>query len=144
MKTIFPLLLCCLCMAMSACLGTNKTTSNKYVSAAPTTSDMELTTISTDPTYGFTEKNPIKVGGIMEGPTNEQNFLNALAGPNGEEIRYSRTGSCCAFKTPNGLMGGGMLDRYEVKWKGQKEPLYLFFNMYDFEALKAPMGFTIR
>ena len=56
-----------------------------------------LTEISTDKSYGFTEKNPVRVGGVdkLEGPLNERRFLNALAGPNGEKVSYYRLGSCC-------------------------------------------------
>ncbi|HEY6504654.1 MAG TPA: hypothetical protein VIZ28_11815 [Chitinophagaceae bacterium] len=105
-----------------------------------------LTEISDDDTYGYTEKNPVMVGGVKssEGPKNERRFLNALLGLNGESITYVRTGSCCPFDTPNGLMGGGLLDRYEVKYSGQDKPVYIYINMYDFGVLKAPKGFTIN
>lgn len=104
-----------------------------------------LSQISTDETYGYTEKNPIMVGGTKDsqGPLNERRFLNALAGPNGEYISYNRKGSCCQFKTENGFMGSGLLDMYEVTWKNQREPVILYINMYDAGDLKAPVGFTI-
>jgi hypothetical protein len=104
-----------------------------------------LAQVSDDETYGYTGKNPVMVGGVKtsEGPKNERRFLNALAGPNGEEITYTRTGSCCPFDSPNGFMGGGLLDRYEVRYKGLEKPVYIFINMYDFGVLKAPKGFTI-
>src|SRR5690554_85077 len=59
-----------------------------------------LTEISKDKTYGLSEKNPIRVGGVdkNEGPVNERRFLNALAGPNGEKISRSeerRVGKEC-------------------------------------------------
>lgn len=100
---------------------------------------------STDKTYGFTPDNPIRVGGAtqQEGPLNERRFLNALAGPNGEAIRYVRTGSCCHFKTKNGLMGTGLLDRYKIEWDGIQEPVYLYLNMYDAGELSVPVGFTL-
>lgn len=100
-----------------------------------------LDSISTDHTYGYTQENPIMVGG---GPSNERRFLNALLGPNGEGITYNRTGSCCVFDSPNGMMGGGLLDRYEVKIDGEAEPIFLYINMYDKGVLKAPTGFTFR
>jgi len=103
-----------------------------------------ITELSTDKTYG-TEKNPIKVGGDENsGPSNERRFLNALAGPNGEKISYTRKGSCCHFETPNGFMGGGLLDMYEITWPGQKKPVMLYINMYDPGELKCPVGFTLR
>lgn len=99
---------------------------------------------SDDPTYGYTENNPIKVGGAMqaEGPLNERRFLNALMGPNGEAITYSRIGSCCHFKTKNGIGGKtGLLDKYRVAYKGLEKETVLYINMYDAEELKIPIGF---
>jgi hypothetical protein len=106
----------------------------------------KLTEVSDDGSYGYTEKNPIKVGGAKksEGPLNERRFLNALQGPNGGRISYVRKGSCCTFETPNGIMGGGLLDVYEVKYDGLEKPIVLYINMYDYGILKAPKGFTYR
>jgi len=100
-----------------------------------------------DETYGFTQANPVCVGGVKssEGPLNERRFLNALLGPNGEELEYSRRGSCCPFSTPNGMINNsGMLDIYVVKYKGQEKAVNIFINMYDFGKLKAPKGFTFK
>ena len=106
-----------------------------------------LTEMAVDDAYGYDRADPVKVGGIKEnsGPLNERRFLNALLGPNGEEIEYSRTGSCCPFKTPNGAFENmGMLDRYKVYWKGSNDTLYIFLNMYDKGDLKIPVGLTAR
>lgn len=105
-----------------------------------------LTAVSTDPTYGLSEKNPVQVGGVDkdEGPLNEQRYLNALAGPNGERISYYRRGSCCAVKSKNGFMGMALLDNYKVSWEGSEDTVSIFINMYDYGELKAPVGFTIR
>ncbi len=100
--------------------------------------------ISTDSTYGYTQGNPIKVGGGDAGPLREREYLNNLKGPNGESINYTRKGSCCPFKTKNGFMGGGMLDIYIITWEKQKAPVTLYINMYDKDKLKAPVGFTTR
>lgn len=108
----------------------------------------KLTEISTDPTYGFSEKNPVQVGGVdkMEGPLNEIRYLNALAGPNGEEVYYYRSGSCCPIKSKNDPFGAGvvMLDNYLLTWEGAKDTVSIFINMYDYGELKAPVGFTIK
>lgn len=108
----------------------------------------ELTEISTDPTYGFSEKNPVQVGGVdkMEGPLNEIRYLNALAGPNGEDVYYYRLGSCCPIKSKNDPFGAGvvMLDNYLLTWEGAKDTVSIFINMYDYGELKAPVGFTIK
>lgn len=105
-----------------------------------------LTEITTDKTYGFTEKNPVQVGGVdkREGPLNERRFLNALAGPNGEKVIYYRLGSCCPFNTDKGFNGTGLLDNYKVTWEGSKDTVSIYINMYDYGQLKVPVGFTIR
>ncbi len=105
-----------------------------------------LTEISTDPTYGLSEKNPIEVGGVdkSEGPLNERRYLNAIAGPKGEKVSYYRAGSCCPVKSKNGFMGMAMLDNYRVTWEGSKDTVSIYINMYDYGVLKAPVGFTIK
>lgn len=99
---------------------------------------------TTDSTYGYTEENPVKVGGFNEksGPAKERAFLNALLGPDGQELTYKRLGSCCPFETPNGIAGYGLLDMYEIEYEGLKEPIILYLNMYDSEELYVPVGFT--
>lgn len=108
----------------------------------------ELTEISTDPTYGFSEKNPVQVGGVdkMEGPLNEIRYLNALAGPNGEDVYYYRLGSCCPIKSKNDPFGAGvvMLDNYLLTWEGAKDTVSIYINMYDYGELRALVGFTIK
>lgn len=102
--------------------------------------------VTSDNTYGYEQKNAIKVGGRNgSGPMNERRFLNALAGPNGEQITYRRRGSCCPFKTPNGMIDNtGMLDVYELTWEGQSKPVVLYLNMYDEGDLFIPVGFTAK
>ena len=81
----------------------------------------------------------------MEGSANERKFLNALAGPGGEGIKFVRLRSCCAFETENGFMCSSMLDVCEVTWEGQDKPFELSINMYDKDKkIKAPKGFKIR
>jgi len=108
----------------------------------------ELLEISNDSTYGYSEKNPIQVGGVdkQSGPLNERRFLNALAGPNGEEVIYYRSGSCCPIKSKNDPMGFGqvMLDNYQVTYKGSNDTVSIYINMYDYGTFKAPKGFTIK
>ena len=99
-----------------------------------------------DKAYGYTEKKPIMVGGgTTEGPKNERRFLNALAGPKGEQISYQRLGSCCHFYTKNGsYKNTGLLDMYEISYEGLETPIKLYINMYDSDVLKVPVGFTLK
>lgn len=102
--------------------------------------------ISTDDTYGYSPKNAVEVGGAKdsEGPLNERRYLNALTGPNGEEISYYRAGSCCPVDSENGYLGSAMLDNYRVTWEGSKDTVSIYINMYDSSPLKAPKGFKLR
>jgi len=89
--------------------------------------------ISTDKTYGFTQANPIRVGGDwLKGPARERAYLDNLKGPNGESIQYERLGSLEYSNT--------ILDEYQVTYGGKTIVLYL--DMYKFETLYAPNGLT--
>ena len=99
---------------------------------------------STDSTYGLTEKNPIKVGGGEGGPISERKYLNSLSGPNGETVTFDRIGSCCSFKSISSPMGGGLLDKYSVTYKGKKDTVVLYLNMYEKGKLMAPVGFKMK
>ena len=105
-----------------------------------------LTEAAADKSYGFSESNPIDVGGSVEsGAANQRRFLNALLGPNGEEIKYYRAGSCCPFKTPNAYINNiGLLDLYRISWDGSSDTLNLYLNLYDQGDLKIPVGLTAR
>lgn len=141
-----------LLILMNSCSSSKKNASSpnrSYSSQQATMLDdnsFKLTVVSDDDTYGYTQQNPIKVGGVKnnEGPLNERRFFNALLGPDGQKLTYVREGSCCPFKSRNGFMGSGMLDRYEVKYDGIEKPIIFYINMYDFGELKAPKGFTFR
>lgn len=71
---------------------------------------MKLSETSTDKKYGFqaNHKHSIKVGDIG----NEQAYLKALRGPNGEQVQFRRVSSCCAFKSKAAALGTGLLDKY--------------------------------
>lgn len=104
-----------------------------------------LTELASDSTYGYSQKNPIDVGGaITEGVLNQRRFLNALLGPDGEPVSYFRGGSCCHFKTPNGMNNTGLLDIYRVSYEGSKDTVTLYLNLYDEGDLFIPRGFTAK
>lgn len=103
--------------------------------------------LSEDKTYGYSMNNAIKVGMAdngNSGPSNERSYLNALLGPDGQQVKYKRLGGCCPVESKNGFMGQAMLDRYEVTYEGLEKPLILYINMYDPGKLYAPVGFTYR
>ncbi|SHM00531.1 hypothetical protein [Hymenobacter psychrotolerans] len=160
MKRIFYLLSLSAVLATPACKtakptsGTNEKPNitgstnlpqSYYDNARQTVAPASGLAVATDPEYGVTQQKPICVGGKTDsGARNQQRYLNALRGPGGEEISYRRRGSCCAFKTPNGIIGGmGMLDVYEVSWAGSAKPMLLYLNFYDDGPLLAPVGLTL-
>ena len=104
--------------------------------------------IETASDFGYSETNAIRVGGsdVMDGPKYQRAYLDQLTGPDGEELFYKRTGSCCHFETENGIMGSGMLDIYEVSYEGLEEPLILYLNMYDPHSGTpiAPQGLKLK
>jgi hypothetical protein len=99
-----------------------------------------------DATYGTTPEHPIKVGGgFNDGANHEEAYLNALRGPQGQPVTWKRLGTCCPFKTPNGIVGArGLLDRVELTYKGLDEPGIIYLNLYDREKPQAPRGFTLK
>lgn len=123
--------------------GDTRTKEVKYLDSQT----FQLTEPATDPDYGFARTKPVDVGGVPEnnGPVNERAFLNALLGPNGEEIGYYRSGSCCHFKTPHGFMNEtGLLDVYKVYVVGSTDTSLIYINMYDKGDLYIPKGFTAK
>lgn len=126
----------------NSAIGDTRTTKVSYIND----NTYLLTKYSRDSTYAYTAANAVKVGGAKDsnGPKNERRYLNALLGPNGEPTKYHRLGSCCNFKSPNGLFGGGVMDLYEVYWNGCKDTLNIYINMYDEGNLEIPVGLTAQ
>lgn len=105
-----------------------------------------ITTFSKDKKYGYDKDYPINIfyRGTKDDVINQQRFLNALAGPNGEAITFSKLESCCPFPSKNTEMGAGFLDVFEIKWDGQKKPILLYLNIYERGYLMVPMGLTLK
>jgi hypothetical protein len=131
--------------ASTAILASTSTPPGYYEKVQKTVAQAALSVGSKNASYGFTAESPIKVGGGMDGGVRgEQSYLNALRGPQGQAITYQRRGSCCPFKTLNGLLNNtGMLDAYSVTWEGNAKPLTLYINMYDKGDLFIPVGLTV-
>ncbi|WP_205431296.1 2-dehydro-3-deoxyphosphooctonate aldolase [Flavobacterium arcticum] len=111
-----------------------------FFSCASTTSSSSKVV---DDDYGYSENNPIKVGGPSNGPANERKYLYSLTGLNGEQVTFVRKGSCCHFESKNAF-GLGLLDVYEVQIKGDTVKKTLYLNMYDKDKLYAPKGFLMK
>jgi len=92
-----------------------------------------LCPVSSDPGFGYTKDNPIKVGGDdFGGPPRERAYLDNLAGPKGEKISYGRTGSMD--------YGDTILDVFVITGLGKKITLYI--DEYSYTEPQAPLGFT--
>lgn len=99
----------------------------------PVVESSTCTAIASDATYGYTKENPIKVGGDdFGGPPREREYLDNLAGPNGEKISYSRTGSI--------NFGNTILDAFVIR--GLSKEVTLYIDEYSFTEPQAPVGFT--
>jgi len=104
--------------------------------AAPRPGPEPLCAVSTDPAYGFSLTQPVQVGGgAMYAAARERRYLDALRGPRGDAVRYTRTGSTM----PPGV--DDPVDIYSVTYDGLAAPLTLYFDAYHFSEPKAPRGF---
>jgi len=105
-----------------------------------------ITEYSKDKKYGYNKDYPINIfyGDTRNETINQQRFLNALAGPNGEKITYTKMESCCPFPTKRSEMGAGLLDVYQLRWEGQRNPVTLYLNIYEKAVLMVPVGLTLK
>lgn len=114
-----------------------------------TISVTKLETISNDKTYGFSNKNPVKVGaGSNGGLENEQTYLDLLRDDSGHPISYVFKGKCCDYFSKKAQGGKGFLSQYEINYKlknGTSKITTIFLNQFEFEQPKVLLGFdTIR
>lgn len=146
-KSIVLLLL--ILVGSVSCVSTKSTLKNVNNSAPipklTTTNTFVITQYSKDPKYGYNPDYPINVfyKNTKDETINQQRYLNALTGPNGEKLFYKKTDICCPFPTKNSELGGGFLDIYEITWVGQKSPIKLYLNIYEKGELMVPMGFEL-
>lgn len=137
-------------LVLVSCISTKSTLKNVDNNAPspkllnPTT--FIITEFSKDKKYGYDSEYPINIfyGNTKNETINQQRFLNALAGPKGEKISYTKLESCCPFPTKRSEMGAGFLDVYELKWEGQKNPIILYLNIYEKGKLMVPIGLSLQ
>ena len=135
---------------ISSCVSTKSTLKNVDDNAPNLRLTSENTFVinqySKDKKYGYDEDYPINIfyKNSKEDFINQQRFLNALAGPNGEKITYKKIESCCPFPTKKSEMGAGFLDIYELTWEGQTAPIKLYLNIYEKGVLMVPVGLSLK
>lgn len=148
MKKLLSLLL--VIFMASACVSSKSTIKNIDDNAPiPKLSDENtfvLTAFSADKKYGYDPDYPINVfyKNTRDEKINQQRFMNALTGPNGENIVFNKIETCCPFPTKRSAEGAGFLDVYQITWKGLKTPIQLYFNIYEKGALMVPVGFGLK
>ena len=148
MKKIISFLV--LLLLTTSCTSTKSTLKNVDDNApTPQLKDkvtFVITEFSNDKNYGYNKDYPINIfyGTTNNVTINQQRFFNALAGPKGEKIIYTKLESCCPFPAKRSDMGAGLLDVYELKWEGQKTPIILYLNIYEKGALMVPVGLTLK
>ncbi len=106
-----------------------------------------ITEYSNDPKYGYDKDYPINIfyADIKNDTLNPPRYLNALAGPKGEKLRFKKLEDCCPYPTKRNELGGvGMLQVYEVMWDGPQKSLKLYINIYDKGDVKVPVGLTLK
>ena len=138
-----------LLIATSSCISTKSTLKNVDDNAPipKLTKDntFVITEFSKDKKYGYDKEYPINIffRTSTDETINQQRYLDALAGPKGQKITYSKLESCCPFPTKRSEMGAGFLDVYELKWEGQKTPIILYLNIYEKGKLIVPFGLRL-
>lgn len=105
-----------------------------------------ITEYSKDKKYGYDQDYPINIfyRNTKDDALNQLRFLNALAGPKGEKITYTKLESCCPFPTKRTDLGAGFLDVYELKWDGQKNLVKLYLNIYEKGILMVPVSLSLK
>lgn len=136
-------------LLISSCVSTRSTIKNVDDSAPDLIvkgdNTFEINQFSTDKKYGYDKDYPINIFyKTTNTDANQERFLNALAGPKGEKITYTKLESCCPFPTKRSEMGAGFLDVYELKWEGQKKPILLYINIYEKGILMVPLGLRLK
>lgn len=134
----------------ASCVSTKSTLKNvddsAPIPALLNESTFVITEYSKDKKYGFEPDYPVNVffRDANDENLNAKRFLNALAGPNGEKITYTKIESCCPFPTKRVAIGAGFLDIYELTWKDQSKPLKIYLNIYERGYLLVPVGLSLK
>ncbi|HEX8270832.1 MAG TPA: 2-dehydro-3-deoxyphosphooctonate aldolase [Flavobacterium sp.] len=148
MKTKISMLL--LLFIAVSCISTKSTIMNVDDTAPIPTLTKEntfvITEFSNDNKYGYNPDYPINVffRNTRDEKINQERFLNALAGPKGEKISFTKIESCCPFPTKKTEVGAGFLDVYELTWAGKDKPVRLYLNMYEKGKLMVPVGLGLK
>ena len=113
--------------------------------AAPYRAPIDLNEVADDKTYGYSQHNPVKLGGAAEGEKakHREAFFAALRGPKGQAVSYISNGTCCMFDLDPAGKSTGELEVFLVSYPGIPKPVLLYLDHYHFETPKSPIGFGL-
>lgn len=149
MKT-FQLLILVLFTAFFTSCGSVKSTlqnvDNNAIKPPVRNNQFIINEYASDGKYGFDKDYPINLGFENEkySPKNIVYFFNALEGPKGEKITYTKIDNCCPFPTNKSVMGAGTLEVYVITMEGNDTKLNLYLNIYEKGKVLCPKGLKIK
>lgn len=88
--------------------------------------------------YGFRPEDPVRVGWGNQGV---MTFFELLRGPDGQRVAWRRVGTCCGAEAAAPRAG---LEVFEVTYEGLEEPVRMYLDPYNGDAIHAPEGFIIE
>ncbi len=94
--------------------------------------------------YGFKEKDPIKVGG-GDMPIETLAYIKKLRGPNGGSMYYKKLGKGTSYENPDKSLTKrekGILYMYELREDGEKKTYIVYFDQYRYEEPTPLKGFS--
>ena len=106
-----------------ACISTKSTIRNIDDTAPDLVLSKDNTFVisaySTDKKYGYNPDYPVNIffRNTQNDSINQQRYLNALAGPEGQKLSYKRLENCCPCRTKKTEKGAGFLNVYELSWE---------------------------
>lgn len=105
----------------------------------------KVTEVSTDPTYGFSQKNPVKVGTQKGGGgfPNMQAYLDQLKDERRKPVQYQRIKACCTYR-PKGFKNNVLMHEYQITYNTLREgtkTATIYLTYYEYEKPKILMGF---
>jgi len=101
------------------------------VSELSTASGADLCAVATDPTYGYSQENPVQVGGgETDGVARATAFLDNLVDPVGISVTYTH------------VDGDNTLEVYELLSPLADDPISLYIDVDNYAELMAPAGFS--
>ena len=149
MKTFQLLLLLLFTTFFISCGGIKSTlqnVDNTAIKPPVRNNQFIISEYAADGKYGYNQDYPINLGFENEkySPKNIVYFFNALEGPNGEKVIYTKIDSCCPFPSKKSIMGAGTLEVYIITFEGSDARLTLYLNIYEKGKVVCPKGLKIK